>query len=97
VLAHYSVALVDHLIGIVAGSTILAYSIYTIWPATVEKFDTDRLVYTIPFVVYGIFRYLYLVYREGSGGNPSEVLYKDRPILVTLGLWVAAVLLILFR
>ncbi len=97
VLAHYSIAFVDHLIVIVAGATILAYSIYTIWPATVEKFDTDRLVYTIPFVVYGIFRYLYVVYREGMGGNPSEVLYRDRPILATLGLWVAAVFLIIFR
>jgi 4-hydroxybenzoate polyprenyltransferase len=95
VLAHYSLPLVDSQIVIVAAATILAYSIYTIWPATIAKFGTDRLVYTIPFVVYGIFRYLYLVYRRNMGGNPSEVLYKDAPILATLALWIATVFAII--
>ncbi len=95
VLANYSLPFVDSLIVIVASSTILSYSIYTIWPATVEKFGTDRLVYTIPFVVYGIFRYMFLVYRKNMGGNPSEVLYKDAPILGTLALWIATVFAII--
>lgn len=95
VLSQYSLPLVDGLVLIVASSTILAYAIYTIWPATVEKFGTERLVYTVPFVVYGIFRYLFLVYRKEMGGNPSEVLYRDAPLLATLVLWVAAVFVII--
>jgi 4-hydroxybenzoate polyprenyltransferase len=96
VLAAYSLPLVDNLIVVVAACTILAYSIYTIWPDTVRKFGTEMLVYTIPFVVYGIFRYLYLVFQRNTGGNPSEVLYTDRPILLTLVLWIAAVFAIIF-
>jgi len=96
VLAHYSLPLVDSLIGVVASATLISYSIYTIWPETVRKFGTDRLVYTVPFVVYGLFRYLYLVYRKNIGGNPSEVLYRDRPILATLVLWVAAMFVLIF-
>jgi 4-hydroxybenzoate polyprenyltransferase len=97
VLAEYSKTLVDHLIVVVASSTIVAYTIYTIWPDTVSKFGTDNLVYTVPFVVYGIFRYLYLVFRKNTGGNPSEVLYKDRPILLTMLLWIGVTFIIIFR
>lgn len=96
VLGSYSLPFLDNLIVVVAASTIIAYSIYTIWPETVEKFDTELLVYTIPFVVYGIFRYLYLVFERDTGGNPSEVLYRDRPILGTMILWIASVLAIIF-
>ena len=97
VLGEYSKTLVDHLIVVVASSTIVSYTIYTIWPDTVSKFGTDKLVYTVPFVVYGIFRYLYLVFRKNTGGNPSEVLYKDRPILLTMLLWVGVTFVIIFR
>jgi len=96
VLDQYSLPLVDSLIAMVSSATLISYSIYTIWPETVRKFGTDRLVYTVPFVVYGLFRYLYLVYRKNIGGNPSEVLYKDRPILATLVVWVAAMFVLIF-
>jgi len=96
VLEGYSLELVDQLVAIVASSTVLAYSVYTIAPETVSKFGGRPLYLTIPFVLYGIFRYLYLMYAEEKGGNPSEHLYRDRPTLVNVILWGAALLAILY-
>lgn len=90
-LDHYSVELVDRLTAITVAVTILSYSIYTIWPDTVEYFGTDQLIYTIPFVFYGLGRYLYLVLQKDKGGDPSEMLLTDRSILLTVVLWILAV------
>jgi 4-hydroxybenzoate polyprenyltransferase len=94
-LKDYSVHLLDQLVGLSATATIVSYSIYTVWPATVEKFGTSRLVYTIPFVVFGVMRYLYLVYNRRVGGDPSGVLLTERAIMIDVFLWFAATLLIL--
>ena len=96
ILAEYSPYLLDQMISVVTASTLLAYAFYTIDPGTVEKFGTDRLLWTVPFPLYGIFRYLYLVHQREEGGNPSEVLLTDRPILVCVALWGLAVILILY-
>jgi 4-hydroxybenzoate polyprenyltransferase len=93
----YTVALVDRLTTLSVGVTLLSYSIYTIWPETVEKFGTEHLVFTIPFVFYGLGRYLFLVTERDGGADPSEMLITDRGILSTVVLWFAAVLLILYR
>ena len=61
------------------------------------KFGTDRLVWTLPFVLYGIFRYLYLVHQRDEGGNPSLVLFTDRPLLAAVGLWTGAVIAIIYH
>ena len=90
-LAEYTPALLDQLITIVAGATLLAYAFYTISPETVAKFGTDRLLYTLPFPLYGIFRYLYLIHRHEGGADPSETLLSDRPILVCVALWACVV------
>jgi 4-hydroxybenzoate polyprenyltransferase len=87
-LANYSVQLLNQMIAMVSAATVISYSIYTISPGTVQKFHTQKLVYTIPFVVYGLWRYLYLVFERESGGNPSEVLLTDAPTLVNIVLWV---------
>ena len=84
------------MIGVVTASTLLAYAFYTISPETVQKFGTDRLIWTVPFPLYGIFRYLYLVHQRAGGGNPSETLFEDRPILACVALWGVAVILILY-
>ncbi|HUV35409.1 MAG TPA: decaprenyl-phosphate phosphoribosyltransferase [Patescibacteria group bacterium] len=94
-LKDYSVRLLDQLVGLSATATLVSYSIYTVWPATVAKFGTSRLVYTIPFVVFGIMRYLYLVYNRQVGGDPSGVLLTERSILIDVFLWFVATLLIL--
>lgn len=95
VLGAYTVKLLDQLTAVVTSATVLAYSIYTITPETVAKFGGRPLHLTIPFVLYGIFRYLYLMYAEDKGGNPSEHLLRDRATLVNVILWAAVVVAIL--
>lgn len=96
-LTEYSPQLLDQLISIVAAATVVSYAFYTTEPATVEKFATDRLTLTLPFPVYGVFRYLYLVHRHDGGGSPAEMLLRDRPLLVCVALWAAAIVLIIYR
>lgn len=95
-LAHYSPYLLDQMIGVVTASTLLAYAFYTISPETQQKFHTDHLLLTVPFPLYGIFRYLYLVHQREGGGNPSEMLLTDKPLLLCVALWGVAVIAILY-
>ncbi|MFH1144042.1 MAG: decaprenyl-phosphate phosphoribosyltransferase [Candidatus Eisenbacteria bacterium] len=95
-LAEYPPALLDQLVPVVTSATVLAYAIYTISPATAEHVPSNRMVATIPFVVYGIFRYLYLVYRKGDGGAPSELLFRDGPLLANVALWALATLALVY-
>lgn len=97
ILGQYSQYLLDQMIGVVTASTLVAYIFYTISPETVEKFGSHRLGLTIPFPLYGIFRYLYLVHLREGGGNPTSMLMRDRPLLVCVALWVAAVVVLLYR
>jgi 4-hydroxybenzoate polyprenyltransferase len=96
ILAEYSAALLDQMIAVVTASTVTAYALYTMSPETVAKFDTQLLPATLPFVLYGIFRYLYLLYRRQLGGNPSELLLSDRPLLLNALLWMLVVLAIIY-
>ena len=93
-LGDYDPRLLDQLIAIAAGATIVSYSIYTLWPDTVAKFGSPALGFTIPFVIFGVFRYLDLVYRRQQGGRPERVLLSDLPLLVDLALYGLAVLCI---
>ena len=95
-LAHYSPYLLDQMISVVTASTLLGYAFYTISPDTIQKFHTDRLIYTLPFPLYGIFRYLYLVHQREGGGSPSEMLIDDRPLLACIMLWVGTLAVILY-
>ena len=95
-LGAYTPRLLDQLVAVVTSATVLAYSVYTISPETLEKFGGRPLYLTIPFVLYEIFRYLYLMYAEEKGGNPSEHFYRDRPTLVNVILWGLALLAILY-
>lgn len=91
VLAHYSLPFIDHLMTIVTASTILSYVFYAFSPATTEKFHTANLRYSIIFVVYGIFRYLYLVFQKKEGGAPEKVLFSDKPLFWNMVLYVVTV------
>ncbi len=91
ILEEYSPYLLDQMIAVVTASTIVAYAFYTISPETVEKFGTDKLGLTLPFPLYGIFRYLYLVHQKEGGGSPADMLLNDRPLLICVGLWAAVV------
>ncbi len=96
-LGEYSPYLLDQMIGVVAASTVIAYIFYTISQETTEKFGTAWLGLTIPFPLYGIFRYLYLVHQREAGGSPADMLINDRPLLACVTLWVVAVVLIIYR
>ncbi len=96
ILAEYSPYLLDQMISVVTASCVTAYAFYTTSPDTREKFQTDRLAWTLPFVLYGIFRYLYLVHQKEKGGSPTDVLLTDRPLLVVVGLWAAVVVAIVY-
>jgi len=96
ILAEYSAGLLDQMIAVVTASTVTAYALYTMSPETVAKFHTRLLPATLPFVLYGIFRYLYLLYHRRIGGNPSEIVVRDRALLLNTGLWLLTVLLIIY-
>jgi 4-hydroxybenzoate polyprenyltransferase len=96
ILTEYSPYLLDQMVGVVTASTLVAYSIYSTSTETAERLHTDRLGLTIPFVLYGIFRYLYLVHQKRGGGSPSALLLTDRPLLACVALWVVSVVMILY-
>ncbi|HEY7870483.1 MAG TPA: decaprenyl-phosphate phosphoribosyltransferase [Methylomirabilota bacterium] len=96
ILAEYSESFLDQMVAVVTASTVTAYALYTMSPETVAKFNTRLLPVTLPFVLYGIFRYLYLLYRRELGGNPSDLLLNDRALLVNTGLWMLSLLIIIY-
>jgi len=97
ILSEYSPYLLDQMIAVVTASTLISYVFYTISPDTQQKFGTPWLGLTIPFPLYGIFRYLYLVHQRGEGGSPADLLLTDRPLLACVVLWVLLVALIIYR
>jgi 4-hydroxybenzoate polyprenyltransferase len=96
ILKEYSAYLLDQMISVVTASTVIAYCLYTVSPETIAKFETPNLIFTIPFVLYGIFRYLYLVHIKGQGGSPEEMVLRDRPLLLAVVLWIASAVAILY-
>ena len=96
ILEEYSPYLLDQMISVVTASTLVAYAFYTVSPETIEKFGTNRLGLTLPFPLYGIFRYLYLVHHKEGGGSPSEMFVNDRPLAACVALWAVAVTIIIY-
>ena len=94
VLDGYTLPLLDQYIMIVSGTTIVAYSLYTFSAPNVP--ENHSMMLTIPFVVYAIFRYLYLIEVEHAGGAPEEILISDRPFQIAMILWAVAVLVIFY-
>jgi 4-hydroxybenzoate polyprenyltransferase len=97
ILGDYTPYLLDQMISVVTASTLIAYVFYTISPETTAKFGTDLLSLTIPFPLYGIFRYLYLVHLRDKGGSPAELVVNDRPLLLCVGLWALSVIFIIYQ
>lgn len=96
VLEEYSVRFLDMMIGISAASTVMSYALYTESEETVARFRTRALFLTLPFVLYGVFRYLYLIYHRERGGDPVETALGDRPMLVNLLLWAVTAIVVLY-
>jgi 4-hydroxybenzoate polyprenyltransferase len=96
VLAHYSVGFLDQMISVVTSSTLVCYILYTVDAHTVEYFGNRGFVATVPFVMYGIFRYLYLTYHRDEGGSPTRVVLTDPVFLINNLLWGIACVVILY-
>jgi 4-hydroxybenzoate polyprenyltransferase len=97
VLGEYSPYFLDQMIAVVTASTLMSYTLYTLSPEVARKFGDNNLIFTVPFVLYGIFRYLYLVHRQSKGGSPAHVLLTDRPLMLDIVLWLAVVWFILYQ
>jgi len=96
ILEEYSPELLDQMIAVVTASTVMAYSLYTMSPETKEKLHTPYMNLTIPFVLYGIFRYLYLIHKREEGGDPSLVLLTDRAMLIDVILWMVVSIVLIY-
>ena len=96
ILSKYSPYLLDQLIGVVTATVVVIYLLYTISSEVSEKLNTELLYLTVPFVVYGIFRYLYLIHKEDEGGSPTRVLISDKPLMINIILWLITVITILY-
>jgi 4-hydroxybenzoate polyprenyltransferase len=95
VLEHYSPELLDQMISVVVAGVLVAYSLYTVAPETVRLHGTPHLIYTVPFVLYGMFRYLFLLHRRGGGGDPALELIGDRHLLGAAAGWLLTTLWLL--
>jgi 4-hydroxybenzoate polyprenyltransferase len=96
ILHEYSPYLLDQMIAVVTASTLVGYAVYATSAETAQRLGTTRLGLTIPFVLYGIFRYLYLVHQKRAGGSPAALLMTDGPLLACVALWALAVAVILY-
>lgn len=95
-LQDYSLVLLDQMIAVVTASTLMSYTLYTLSDVTIKKFGSDNLKYTIPFVLYGILRYLYLVHKQEEGGQPEKLLLTDKPLLINVVLYIVTVVVVLY-
>ena len=94
VLSQYTPAFLDQMINVVTASAVVSYALYAVAPETIAKFQTDRLLLTLPMVLFGIFRYLYLMHRPNELRNPTEAILRDLPFLANILLWAVAAAMI---
>jgi 4-hydroxybenzoate polyprenyltransferase len=97
VLSDYDVVFVDQLNTVAATGTILSYTLYTVSEKALTSFHSDKLIYTTPFVIYGIFRYLYLLHQKNLGESPTQIVTKDIPIIINSLLWLLVCAVIIYK
>jgi 4-hydroxybenzoate polyprenyltransferase len=97
VLSDYSINFADQMATISAAGTVISYALYTVSDRTKELFNTENLIFTTPFVVYGIFRYLYLVHKKNLGENPTYVITSDVPMIINIIFWILASIAIIYK
>lgn len=97
ILSQYSLGLLNQMIAIVTAACVVSYCLYTLAPETVAKFGTRNLIYTVPFVIYGIFRYLYITYQKIEADIPERVLFSDLPLQICLVTWIVSCIFILVK
>ena len=96
VLENYSVAFLDQLLQVATTSTFLFYCLYSVLPHPSTGTESEKMMFTIPFVTYGIFRYLYLIYHKEDGGSPTAMLLTDPPLLLCAILWMIACVAVIY-
>ncbi|MGM0599170.1 MAG: decaprenyl-phosphate phosphoribosyltransferase [Candidatus Rifleibacteriota bacterium] len=95
ILSDYSPAYIDQMTSILAATAIITYSFYTVSPETIQKFGTDLLILSVPMVIYGILRYLYLIHIKNLGDNPADVLLQDFPLQLNLLIWIMVIIAVI--
>lgn len=95
VLEHYSPVLLDKMIVITASGLIMSYSLYTMNADTIRIHNTSNLIFTVPFVIYGVFRYIYLLHHQRQGGDPSHDLVRDHHLAIAVSAWLATTILLI--
>ncbi len=95
VLEHYSKAMLDNFIVIAASGTVVSYALYTVSPETIAQHGTSWLIASVPFVLYGLLRYLYLLHRHGGGGDPAQEMLTDPHLMASLFGWAIVVAVLL--
>lgn len=96
VLLHYRVNFIDQMLTIAAAGTVISYALYTVAPRTLQAFGTDKMIYTTIFVIYGMFRYLYLIHTTHSTENVTNAVASDVPIIVTALLWIVTCIILIY-
>lgn len=97
VLGHYQPVLLDNMIVVTATCVILTYSLYTMSPATIQAHHTESLIYTVPFVIYGIFRYIYSLHKQNAGSDPALQIFRDPHLLLAIVGWLLVTLWLIAR
>jgi 4-hydroxybenzoate polyprenyltransferase len=92
----YSLQFLDSMMTICGGAAVVCYALYTMSDETISRFQTRNLLITLPFVIYGVFRYLFLIHKRKEGGDPVQLLFRDRPTLLNILLWIVAVCLVIY-
>lgn len=96
VLEKYSIYFIDQMVAVLTASTVVFYTLYTVDESTVAHFGGRQMLYTVPFVYYGIFRYLYLVHKRRQGGDPARIILKDGVLQINLILWLATAIGVIY-
>lgn len=96
VLDQYSIYFIDQMVSVLTASTVIFYTLYTVDDRTVEHFGTNGLLFTVPFVYYGIFRYLYLVHKRRQGGDPSRIILKDKMLQLNIIFWLTTAIGVIY-
>src|SRR5262245_13320176 len=96
VLTEYGPQFLDQMIALAANTTIVCYIMFTVWPDTVARHGSTSLVYTVPVVIYGLFRYYFLVYQQKRGGNPTDLVLRDHHLIGTIVTWAGLCAAILY-
>lgn len=96
VLAVYTPVVLDQMLTIAAAGAVISYALYTVAPRTIEVFHTDKLIYSTVFVIFGVFRYLHLLYTSGDAENPTNAVTHDVPIILTVSLWILSCVAIIY-